>query len=88
MMNELMNSSNHFFSIQFIRYKRACFDVRDKLLPKQRSFCNTVLVSSCKYELVVVVVVVGAKAKSFLSDARQPEKCPFLSLNLCFLLIK
>ena len=48
----------------------------------------TVLVSSCKYELVVVVVVVGAKAKSFLSDARQPEKCPFLSLNLCFLLIK
>ena len=50
----------------------------------------TVLVSSCKYELVVVVVVVvvGAKAKSFLSDARQPEKCPFLSLNFCFLLIK
>ena len=85
MINELMNSSGYFINIQFIRYISACFDVRDKLLPKQRSFCNTVLVWSCKYELVVVVV--GAKAKSFLSDARQPEKWRFLSLNLCFLLI-
>ena len=32
--NELMNSSNYFINIQFIKYISACFDVRDKLLSK------------------------------------------------------
>ena len=30
----LMNSSNYFINIQFIKYISACFDVRDKLLSK------------------------------------------------------
>ena len=34
LINELMNSSNYFINIQFIKYISACFDVRDKLLPK------------------------------------------------------
>ena len=34
LINELMNSSNYFINLQFIKYVTACFDVRDKLLPK------------------------------------------------------
>ena len=34
LINELMNSSNYFINIQFIKYISACFDVRDKLLLK------------------------------------------------------
>ena len=34
LINELMNSSNHFINIVFIKYISACFDVRDKLLSK------------------------------------------------------
>ena len=34
LINELMNSSNYFSNLQFIKYVTACFDVRDKLLPK------------------------------------------------------
>ena len=34
LINELMNSSNYFINIQFIKYISACFDVRDKLLSK------------------------------------------------------
>ena len=34
LINELMNSSNYFINIQFIKYITACFDVRDKLLSK------------------------------------------------------
>ena len=34
LINELMDSSNYFINIQFITYISACFDVRDKLLPK------------------------------------------------------
>ena len=37
LINELMNSSNYFINIQFVKYISACFDVRDKLLSKQ---CN------------------------------------------------
>ena len=33
-MDELMNSSNYFINIQFIKYISASFDVRDKLLAK------------------------------------------------------
>ena len=32
LINELMNSSNYFINIQFIKYISACFDVRGKLL--------------------------------------------------------
>ena len=32
LINELMNSSNYFINIQFIKYISACFDVLDKLL--------------------------------------------------------
>ena len=32
LINGLMNSSNYFINIQFIKYLSACFDVRDKLL--------------------------------------------------------
>ena len=32
LINELMNSSNHFINIQFIKYISACLDVGDKLL--------------------------------------------------------
>ena len=31
LINELMNSSNYFINIQFIKYISACLDVRDKL---------------------------------------------------------
>ena len=34
LINELMNSSNYFINIQFIKYISACLDVRDKLLSK------------------------------------------------------
>ena len=34
LINELMNSSNYFINIQFIKYISACFDVRDKLSSK------------------------------------------------------
>ena len=34
LINELMNSSNYFINIQFIKYISACFDVRDKSLSK------------------------------------------------------
>ena len=34
LINELINSSNYFINIQFIKYISACFDVRDKLLSK------------------------------------------------------
>ena len=34
LIKELMNSSNYFINIQFIKYISACFDVRDKLLSK------------------------------------------------------
>ena len=34
LISELMNSSNYFINIQFIKYISACFDVRDKLLSK------------------------------------------------------
>ena len=34
LINELMNSSNYFINIQFIKYISACFDFRDKLLSK------------------------------------------------------
>ena len=34
LINELMNSSNYFINIQFIKYISASFDVRDKLLSK------------------------------------------------------
>ena len=34
LINELMNYSNYFISIQFIKYISACFDVLDKLLSK------------------------------------------------------
>ena len=34
LINELMNSSNYFSNIQFIKYISACFDFRDKLLSK------------------------------------------------------
>ena len=34
LINELMNSSNYFVTIQFMKYISACFDVRDKLLSK------------------------------------------------------
>ena len=34
LINELMNSSNYFINIQFVKYVSACFDVRDKLLSK------------------------------------------------------
>ena len=34
LINELMNSSNYFINMQFIKYISACFDLRDKLLPK------------------------------------------------------
>ena len=34
LINELMNSSNYFINVQFIKYISACFDVRDKLLSK------------------------------------------------------
>ena len=34
LINELMNSSNYFINIQFIKYISACFDVRNKLLSK------------------------------------------------------
>ena len=34
LINELMNSSNYFINIQFIKCISACFDVRDKLLSK------------------------------------------------------
>ena len=33
-INELMNSSNYFIIIQFIKYISACFDVRDEFLLK------------------------------------------------------
>ena len=31
LINELMNSSNYFINIKFIKYISACFDVRDRL---------------------------------------------------------
>ena len=34
LINELMNSSNYYINIQFIKYIPACLDVRDKLLSK------------------------------------------------------
>ena len=34
LINKLMNSSNYFINIQFIKYISACFDVRDKLISK------------------------------------------------------
>ena len=34
LINEQMNSSNYFISIQFIEHISACFDLRGKLLPK------------------------------------------------------
>ena len=34
LINELINSSNYFINIQFIKYISACFDPRDKLLSK------------------------------------------------------
>ena len=34
LINELMNSSNYFINIKFIKYISACFDFRDKLLSK------------------------------------------------------
>ena len=34
LINELMNSSNYFINMQFIKYISACFDLRDKLFPK------------------------------------------------------
>ena len=34
LITELMNSSNCFINMQFIKYISACFDFRDKLLPK------------------------------------------------------
>ena len=34
LINELMNSSNYFINIQFIKYISACFDVREELLSK------------------------------------------------------
>ena len=34
LINELMNSSNYFINIQFIKYISACFDVCDKLFSK------------------------------------------------------
>ena len=34
LINELMNSSNYFINIQFVKYISACFDIRDKLLSK------------------------------------------------------
>ena len=34
LINELMNSSNHFINTVFMKYISACFDVRDKLLSK------------------------------------------------------
>ena len=34
LINKLMNSSNYFINIQFIKYVSACLDVRDKLLSK------------------------------------------------------
>ena len=37
LINELMNSSNYFIIIQFIKYISARFDVRDKLLSKYRN---------------------------------------------------
>ena len=37
LINELMNISNYFSNIQFIKYISAGFDVRDKLLSKK---CN------------------------------------------------
>ena len=42
LINELMNSSNYFINIQFIKYISgggggAFFDLRDKLLPKERN---------------------------------------------------
>ena len=37
LINELMNSSNYSINIQFVKYISACFDVRDKLLSKQRN---------------------------------------------------
>ena len=34
LINELMNSSNYFINIQFIKHISACSDVHDKLLSK------------------------------------------------------
>ena len=34
LINELMNSSNFFIDIKFMKYISACFDVRHKLLSK------------------------------------------------------
>ena len=34
LINELMNSSNYFINIQFMKYISACFDACDKLLSK------------------------------------------------------
>ena len=34
LINGLMNSSNYFINIQFMKYFSACFDVHDKLLSK------------------------------------------------------
>ena len=34
LINVLMDSSNYFINMQFIKYISACFDVRDKLLAK------------------------------------------------------
>ena len=72
LINELMNFSNYFINIQFIKYISACFDVRDKFIIKvtllpcdvililKNSFCNTV--SACMVmhiKFVVVVVTTG-----------------------------
>ena len=32
-MNSVMNSSNYFINIQFMKYVSVCFDLRDKLYP-------------------------------------------------------
>ena len=34
LINKLMNPSNYFINVQFIKYISACFDVRDKLISK------------------------------------------------------
>ena len=34
LIDEVMNPSNYFINIQFIKYISACFDVPDKLLSK------------------------------------------------------
>ena len=47
MINELMNSSNNLMNIQFMKYISACFDLRDKLIPK----------TQLPYDLILILLI-------------------------------